>query len=236
MVIPVKGAPAAKSRLAPAVADDARAMLARAFALDTIAAALAAESVGHVVVVGDDPALAGEAEFLAEPVDGPRNLTRAIAHGIAHARHLPVEEGAQRPSRNPAGARASVESRDASLIDRRWGVAVLLGDLPALRPDELDAALEAASRHPLAFARDADGTGTTLATATRGAVSVFEPQFGPDSAARHLAAGFVELAASDLTGLTRDVDTVDALEAVLNHGVGDHTAEVVAHLADRKGT
>ena len=83
--------------------------------------------------------------------------------------------------------------------------------------------------------RDADATGTTLATATPGATA-FEPRFGHDSAARHAAAGFVELAASDLTGLTRDVDTVDALEAVLHHGVGDHTAEVVAHLADRKGT
>jgi 2-phospho-L-lactate guanylyltransferase len=46
----------------------------------------------------------------------------------------------------------------------------------------------------------------------------------------------VELAASDLPGLTRDVDTVDGLEIVLHHGVGDHTAEAVARLADRKGT
>ncbi|MCD2441124.1 2-phospho-L-lactate guanylyltransferase [Agromyces sp. SYSU K20354] len=239
VVIPVKGAPTAKTRLAPAVADDARAMLARAFALDTIAAALAARSVARVIVVGDDPALAGEAEFLAEPEEGPRSLVRAIAHGIAHARHPLVEEGAQRPSRNPAEARAPAGSRDASLLDQQPGIAVLLGDLPALRPEELDAALDAASRHPLAFVRDADGTGTTLATAAPAGASgaaAFEPHFGPDSAARHLAAGFVELAASDLTGLTRDVDTVDALEAVLHHGVGDHTAEVVAHLADRKGT
>lgn len=215
VVIPVKAAPAAKTRLGPALADDARALLARAFALDTIAAALAAGAVAHVIVVGDDPALAGEAEFLAEPVDGPRSLGRAIAHGIAHA----------------------------SRHDLRSGVAVLLGDLPALRPEELDIALEAAARHPLAFVRDADGTGTTLATAVPSTAAgdaheatAFEPQFGPDSAARHAAAGFAELAASDLTGLTRDVDTVDALEAVLHHGVGDHTAEVVAHLADRKGT
>ncbi|GAA1798386.1 2-phospho-L-lactate guanylyltransferase [Agromyces neolithicus] len=215
LVIPVKGAPAAKTRLAPEVADDARAMLARAFALDTIAAALAARSVARVIVVGDDPGLAGGAEFLAEPIDVPRSLGGAIAHGIAHAR-------------------AGLDG--LSRLDRREGIAVLLGDLPALRPDELDTALEAASRHPLAFVRDADATGTTLATATAGATAAFEPRFGPDSAARHVAAGFVELAASDLTGLTRDVDTVDALEAVLHDGVGDHTAEVVAHLADRKGT
>ncbi len=111
---------------------------------------------------------------------------------------------------------------------------MLLGDLPALRPEELDAALAAAARHPLAFVRDADGTGTTLATASPGVP--FEPRFGPESAARHAAAGFAELAASDLPGLTRDVDTVDGLETVLHHGVGDHTAEAVARLADRKGT
>ena len=209
VVIPVKGAPGAKSRLSPAVGDDARAVLARAFALDTIAAALGARSVGRVLVVGDDASLAGAAEFVPEPAPGvgaaPRGLTAAIRHGIAQAR-----------------AEAPV------------AVAVLLGDLPALRPEELDAALGAAARHPLAFVRDADGTGTTLATAAAGVA--FEPRFGAGSAARHRAAGFAELAASDLPGLTRDVDTVDGLETVLHHGVGDHTAEVVARLADRKGT
>ena len=103
---------------------------------------------------------------------------------------------------------------------------VLLGDLPALRPDELEAALEAASGHPLAFVRDADGTGTTLATATRG--TAFTPRFGPDSAARHARDGFVELEASDAPGLHRDVDTVDALAAALALGVGEHTRAVIA--------
>ncbi|WP_448811584.1 2-phospho-L-lactate guanylyltransferase [Agromyces bauzanensis] len=209
VVIPVKAPATGKSRLLPAVTDAARAALARAFALDTIAAAQAARSVARVIVVGDDPDLADGAEFLAEPgADGgagERGLLPAIRHGIAHAR-----------------AEAPV------------AVAVLLGDLPALTPDELDAALDAAVRHPLAFVRDADGTGTTLATAAPGVA--FDPQFGSGSAARHAAAGFAELAASDAPGLTRDVDTVDGLETVLHHGVGDHTADVVAHLADRKGT
>ena len=207
VVIPVKGAPAAKSRLAPAVPDDARAVLARAFALDTIAAALGARSVGRVLVVGEDPSLAGDAEFVPEPTGegAERGLLPAIRHGIAQAR-----------------------------ADGSGAVAVLLGDLPALRSEELEAALAAAARHPLAFVRDADGTGSTLATASPGVP--FEPRFGPESAARHAAAGFAELAASDLPGLTRDVDTVDGLETVLHHGVGDHTAEAVAQLADRKGT
>ncbi|MFD4421749.1 2-phospho-L-lactate guanylyltransferase [Agromyces sp. NPDC058484] len=207
VVIPVKAPAVGKTRLTPALADDARVLLARAFALDTIAAARAADSVERVVVVGDDPTLADGAEFLAEPGGDERGMRSAIRHGIAHVR---------------SGA-----ARDVA-------VAVLLGDLPGLRPPELDAALKAASRHPLAFVRDADGTGTTLATAAPEAA--FEPRFGPDSAARHVAAGFVELDASAAPGLTRDVDTADGLEAVLHHGVGDHTAEAVARLADRKGT
>jgi 2-phospho-L-lactate guanylyltransferase len=52
----------------------------------------------------------------------------------------------------------------------------------------------------------------------------------------HAADRFVELEASEAPGLILDVDTVDGLEAVLHHGVGDHTAEAVARLADRKGT
>jgi 2-phospho-L-lactate guanylyltransferase len=205
VVIPVKAPATGKTRLSPALADDARALLARAFALDTIAAARAADSVERVIVVGDDPSLADGAEFLAEPGGAERGLPPAIRHGIAQARSVtPV------------------------------AVAVLLGDLPALTPAELDDALEDAARHPLAFVRDADGTGTTLATAAPGID--LEPHFGPDSAARHAAAGFVELEASAAPGLVRDVDTVDGLSAVLHHGVGDHTAEAVARLADRKGT
>ena len=247
VVIPVKAPAIGKSRLSPAVADAARAELARAFALDTIAAALGARSVARVIVVGDDPSLAGDAEFLAEP--STPGLLPAIRHGIAHARS--GSRDATASLLDPRGdataslldprmdATASLldprKAATASLLDRREAaVAVLLGDLPGLRPEELDAVLEAASRHPLAFVRDADGTGTTLVTAAPGVP--LEPRFGPGSAARHAEAGFVELEASAAPGLTRDVDTVDGLETVLHHGVGDHTAEVVARLADRKGT
>lgn len=193
VVIPVKAPAAAKTRLADAVPAATRAELARAFALDTIDAALAAGRVTRVVVVADDASLAGGADHLAEP-EGGQGLPAAIHHGIAHARSA------------AAGA-----------------VAVLLGDLPALTPDELDAALEAAAAHPLAFVRDAEGTGTTLATATAGIG--FEPRFGLDSAALHVAAGYVELEAS--AGLTHDVDTVDGLTEALALGVGRHTRAVV---------
>jgi 2-phospho-L-lactate guanylyltransferase len=218
VVIPVKAPAGAKTRLAAAVPSVEREALARAFALDTIAAVLAARSVARVVVVGDDPELAGGAEFLAEPAEGPRGLTAAIAYGIAHAaRSLRVSKGAESSTLRPAqGAGANV--------------AVLLGDLPALAPEELDAALEAASRHPLAFVRDADGTGTTLATASAGVH--LAPHFGVDSAARHAAAGFVELAAS--AGLRRDVDTIDALAEALALGAGPLTRAAAAEIPLRR--
>ncbi|GAA4380100.1 NTP transferase domain-containing protein [Agromyces bauzanensis] len=237
VVIPVKAPASGKSRLVPGVTDAARAALARAFALDTIAAARAARSVERVIVVGDDPDLADGAEFLAES-PGERGLLPAIRHGIAYARTGSRDATAPLPDGRDAATAPLPDGRDAATAPlpdgRDAAVAVLLGDLPALTADELDSALEAASRHPLAFVRDADGTGTTLATAAVGVA--FDPQFGPGSAARHAAAGFVELEASGAPGLTRDVDTVDGLETVLHHGVGDHTADVVAHLADRKGT
>ncbi|GAA1828159.1 2-phospho-L-lactate guanylyltransferase [Agromyces salentinus] len=213
VVIPVRRAPAAKTRLGPDIADAGRAELARAFALDTIEAALAARTVGRVIVVGDDPSLAGSAEFLPEPTSPDRGLDVAIRHGIARAQIVPVGPA------DAAGGPSPVR------------VAVLLGDLPALRPDELDLALDAAARHPLSFISDADGAGTTFAAATVGG---FEPRFGAASAERHAGAGFVELDASALPGITHDVDTVDALETALHLGVGVHTAEAVARLADRK--
>lgn len=205
LVIPVKSPHRAKTRLAPELSAAERMALARAFARDTVDAALAADGVVRVLVVGDEPALAGAAEHVLEPA--ARGLDPAIADGVAAAR---------------AGGAVPV--------------AVLLGDLPALRPAELSSALEAAARHPLAFVRDADGTGTTLATARDGVP--FAPEFGHDSAARHLAAGFVELGAVATDGradgwttLRRDVDTAAALAEARALGVGPATAAALAACA-----
>jgi 2-phospho-L-lactate guanylyltransferase len=207
VVIPVKLFAAAKSRLRPQLGDEQRAALARAFALDTVDAVRNAERVAEVVVVTAEPELGAELAALPDvelvPESGEPGLTAAIELGIAHVRH--------------GGGRH---------------LAVLLGDLPALRSAALDGALEAACGHRLAFVADLEGTGTTLVTALAG--TGLEPGFGPDSAAAHRAAGFADLAAigSIDLGLRRDVDTVEALEAALGLGVGPRTAEVVAAFAD----
>ncbi|MGR0318834.1 2-phospho-L-lactate guanylyltransferase [Agromyces sp. ZXT2-3] len=207
VVVPVKSLAGAKTRLAPELGPAERAALARAFALDTIDAARASRAVRRVVVVTDEPAielaLRGVDGVEVAPEFGPRGLAAAIAHGIAVAR-------------------AEISS----------GTAVLLGDLPALAPGDLDAALEAASRHPLAFAADAEGTGTTLATALAGVP--FVAHFGPGSAARHRAAGFTDLVVvhsrAIAPSLRRDVDTAAELDEAGALGTGVRTAAVLRAL------
>ncbi|WP_426595186.1 2-phospho-L-lactate guanylyltransferase [Cellulomonas sp. McL0617] len=103
-------------------------------------------------------------------------------------------------------------------------VAVLLGDLPALRPQDLASALLLAGRHARAFVADADGTGTTLLT---GLVAV-TPRFGAGSADLHEAAGHVRLDVAAGSTLRRDVDVPADIAAVARLGVGPRTAAVLS--------
>ncbi|WP_022888906.1 2-phospho-L-lactate guanylyltransferase [Agromyces italicus] len=221
VVIPVKAFAAAKSRLGPAVPAAARAALARAFALDTITAARAARNVSRIVVV------TGEIDLGSPMADGVE-LVREPAAGEPG-----VDAG--EPTGGGSAAGGLTAAIDAGIDHARTRalapVAVLLGDLPSLRTSELEFALEAASRHPLAFIADADGTGTTLATAAEGVP--MRPAFGEQSAARHREAGFADLAGgAPYASLRRDVDTVEALERAQRLGVGFRTAEAVAALAE----
>ncbi|GAB2450370.1 2-phospho-L-lactate guanylyltransferase [Conyzicola lurida] len=197
VVIPVKGTGEAKSRLGDGHPD--RAALAQALALDTVAAALAAASVVLVLVVTTAEAAPAFDDLGAFVVieEQPSGLAAAIADGLDVATDL----GA--PGR---------------------GVAVLLGDLPALQPAELAAALAAATAHELSMVPDADGTGTALIAAADGAVHA--TAFGAGSRAAHAAAGYVELAVDADSGLRRDVDTPQQL-ADLAPRVGRFTAEVL---------
>lgn len=84
----------------------------------------------------------------------------------------------------------------------------MLGDLPGLAAHELEQALLMASTVGRTFVSDAE-TGSVLASASAGIE--FSPRFGPDSGARHRAAGFTELHVPASWGLRRDVDTVEHL-------------------------
>jgi 2-phospho-L-lactate guanylyltransferase len=124
-----------------------------------------------------------------------------------------------RPGLNPALAEAAAYAAQQWLAD---GVAALVGDLPALRPDELAAALAAAAAHPRAYVPDAEGTGTTLLAACPGVA--LQPAFGPGSAARH---GNAAVALDAGPGLRRDVDTAADLQAAAAIGLGPATAAAI---------
>lgn len=167
--------------------------------------------------------------------DAHRRLVEAIrADTIAAAQ---AADGVARVllvvDRGPAGAGVLVQMRpglNAALAEgaahaaATWpddGIAALVGDLPALRPDELAAALAQAVHVPAAYVPDAAGTGTTLLTAMPG--TELRPEFGPGSAGRH-ARHAVALHAGP--GLRADVDTEADLVAAAALGLGPATALV----------
>lgn len=214
LVVPVKVLARAKSRLATA-AGPYRERLALAFATDTVAAALRCPRVREVVVVTDDPVAATRLAALGAAVvaDVPdAGLNPALVHGADHA------AGGAREG-TPAPPDGSVPAT---------GVGALSADLPALRPDELARALDAAAHKSRAFVSDVAGTGTTLYTTQRGIA--FTPAFGPRSGARHRAQGAYELPPDDIASLRRDVDTLDDLRAALALGVGPRTSAIAGAL------
>ena len=194
-MVPVKGTSQAKSRFGPG--DNSA--LALAMAADTVVAAMEADGVAGVLVV-----TTAEASGIFDDlgafviVQETAGLAAAISLGVATASEM------TEPGR---------------------GIAVLLGDLPALTSAELGAALTAARAYPLAMVADAAGDGTALITAANGATHA--PAFGAGSSAAHRSAGYMPLEVSSGSGLRNDVDSAGDL-AMLAGRIGVHTARVVA--------
>jgi 2-phospho-L-lactate guanylyltransferase len=196
LVVPAKRLAAAKTRLTPLTAALGRdlpaghADLVLALLADTVVAARDSSAVGLVVVVTDDP--------------------RATA--------LVTALGARTVGDEPdSGLNAALVHGAGSIGG--GPVAALSSDLPALRPGELTAALQAAAAVPRAFVADAEGSGTTLLAARDGDLA---PRFGRGSAAAHAAGGAVPLA-GDWPGLRQDVDTPGDLHAACRLGAGPRT-------------
>jgi 2-phospho-L-lactate guanylyltransferase len=224
LIVPVKALVRAKSRLRGA-ADDGlgdpvtHARLTLALARDTVRAALAAQRVRRVVVISSDPEVT---TIMAG--DGASVLAEGSVRGLNPALEL--------------GARAV---RDSGGPPAPLGA--LQADLPALRPEELDAALAqacalfAAGRvddraegrvrggvlgtAERAFCADAEGEGTTLLVC--GPHTPLGPRFGVGSAAAHAAGGAIPMTGR-WPGLRRDVDTVDDLWAAAGLGLGPASA------------
>lgn len=129
---------------------------------------------------------------------------------VTSADAAPFEElGAEVVVDSGAGLNAAVRLGIAGAVGP---VAALLGDLPALRPNELDVALSLAEAHELSFVADADAEGSTLIAALR--PDLHNPAFGAGSRAAHRAAGYVELSVEASSGLRRDVDTAEQLASL----------------------
>lgn len=163
IVVPVKPAGRAKTRLSP-LGDDVRRELAVAFAADTLTAVLDCAAVSAVLVVTDDAMLAQDLRFPGVRVipDGADDLNESITQAS-------LELQRTHPGIRPAA---------------------LLSDLPALQASELAAALMHAGDE-VAFVADADAIGSTLAIGRAG--EPLTTRFGPQSRQAHLDAGSKEI-------------------------------------------
>jgi 2-phospho-L-lactate guanylyltransferase len=197
-LVPVKPPAFGKSRLGQ-LPDGERRALAAAFALDTVAACIAARTIAEVLVVTDDASFSVELAALGAV---------AIPDGVAMDLNGTLRQSA-------------AEAR------RRWPDLVpvaLTADLPAVRGTDLDEALSSITPGEPAYVADSEGLGTTLYTAAH---EEFQPRFGPGSALAHDATGARPIGAG-LPRLRRDVDEPSDLEAALALGVGPRTAERAA--------
>lgn len=206
LVIPVRDARTGKSRLGSS------ATLNTAIAADTVSAALACPKIRQVVLVTDDVSWI------------PESLIRDFRCDVLQQRSTDQD---QELSRSPLNAAVSQGLERVSLLGTRAsGVAVMLGDLPALRPVDLTAALRAAAGVPRGMVSDHHSSGTTLITARGVTGTPHRPCFGLDSAGRHRAAGYRELSVPASSSLRRDVDTAEDLHAV-HSGLGPETLKVL---------
>jgi 2-phospho-L-lactate guanylyltransferase len=200
LIVPMKPPRTGKSRLRGAVDDAAHPALVLALAADTLAAA--ATVARRVLVVASDPASVAELREFGVEIVGENDagdLNTALRQGEALLR-----------------------AADPGAV-----LGALQADLPALRPEELEAALAEANGRR-AFAADGEGTGTTLLLSAPGAA--LDPHFGLGSAQAHRESGATALGTA-APGLRRDVDTPADLLRAGELGLGKRTAAV---LGDRR--
>ncbi len=198
VILPVKHAPAAKSRLT-GIPADLRIDLAQAFFADVLEAVLHTPRVDRVIIVGDAEPTAHHSRIDAIRVD----ITPDPGAGL-----------------NAALIHASI------MLDPGTFTMALMTDLPSITPVEIQAALQAAEDVPRSLVCDADGTGTTALMSHD--PTALDPHFGVRSRAAHVQSGAVDLQLSGLSRMRRDVDTEIGLWDAERLGVGAFTREVLA--------
>ena len=203
LIIAVKRLAVAKTRLAPLFSADARERVVLAMLIDTISAARGVPAVGPITVVTPDATAAAEAGRLgAEAFIDPT------------------------PEHHPDPLNSAIRSAWQAAVAETPNIFVLQADLPALRSDELSAALSGARSHRRSFVADRHAKGTS-ALFTFG--SRLDPLFGSDSARNHRDSGAVELT-GDWPGLRCDIDTPEDLLAAQQLGMGPATTQAIGDL------
>jgi 2-phospho-L-lactate/phosphoenolpyruvate guanylyltransferase len=200
LVIAVKRLAAAKTRLAPVFSAATREGVVLAMMVDTIRAALAVPALQTVTVVTPDRVAAEAAQEMG-----------------AQALVDPTPDGHRDPLNN------AIEVAEAVVRLSTPNVVALQGDLPALQPQELAEAINAARGYQRSFVGDRHGTGTSALFAFAVAL---KPRFGPESARRHQHSGAIELTGA-WPGLRCDIDTPEDLLIARQLGVGSATAQAI---------
>lgn len=195
VLVPIRGV-LGKSRLPQGVGGHPRSDWVVAMAHDTVTAVARAGLVERVVVV------------LGEPFDELASRLGALSS---------VELTVQASGEDLNSSLTTVASR----FEGR-PVAVVLGDLPCLRPADLDEVLLAAAAGPVVVA-DADRAGSVMIADP---ASPPAPRFGQGSLAAHLGGGYRELTAP--LRLRRDVDTEVDLRSAIGLGLGEATAALAS--------
>jgi 2-phospho-L-lactate guanylyltransferase len=187
-ILPVKRFDSAFSRLAERFDPEQRKRVAEAAFLDMLGKVRRCRTVSETIVVTADEGVARQAGWLGH-----------------HVVREPEDRGHSEAALT--GVRAALD-RGA---DR---VAMLPTDCPLFEPAELDDRLGNTPRYAL-IVPDRAGTGTNALILCP--PDAFEPAFGPDSCARHIAhargAG-VNFALERLDSLAIDLDTPDDLETL----------------------
>ncbi len=215
LIVPLKPPGSGKSRLRGVLrcpTDGHRhADLVLALADDTLRAATATTGVRRVVVVGDPHALTALRDLDVELVGEDTGPV--------------IRESGGPGGDTDEGLNAALRSGERWLRadDPAGVVGVLQADLPALRPDDLAAALAEADTGR-AFAADRHGTGTTLLLSAPG--GPLDPRFGPGSARAHADSGARPLRAA-APSLRGDVDTPADLDHARLLGLGTATAALL---------
>lgn len=205
LLLPYKGAFNAKSRLRESgVSDDDRKLLADAFLRDVLTAVSEVSSVSQIIVTTPDP------------------TTRALLDSFPCS--VLIEP------RELDGLNSALAWALSALGDARSQCTILAADLPFVSSVEIEYALELASQHERSFVSDSAGSGTTLLAMNH--TPGFTPAFGEDSRSAHEALGCVELLIPQTSGLRRDVDTLDQLNAD-HSGIGEFTASVLGARTSR---